>query len=64
MNEVKNTAKIPAEVCTVQIIFPVDDDDQALAVKKQITEALKDVPGVQTRFTISNMHKASIPYGP
>ncbi len=43
------------EVCTIQIMFPVDSDDQALDYKKKIAEILKDNDAAQIRFALSTM---------
>lgn len=42
----------PKELCTIRIIFGVSTDEQAIAVKKKVSEALKDVAGVQIHFGI------------
>lgn len=54
MNETKQ--KVTAsEVCTIRIAFPVESDEQALACKKKVSEALSDIPDVGIHFSISNM---------
>lgn len=40
------------EICTIRIMFPVTSDEQALDCKKRIRESLKDIPDVQTQFSI------------
>lgn len=40
------------EICTIRIIFPVKDDEQALAAKKKIQEALSEIEGVQIQFML------------
>ncbi|GAI67208.1 unnamed protein product [marine sediment metagenome] len=40
------------EICTLHIVFPVESDEQALGVKKNVTEALSDIVGVRTDFSI------------
>ena len=43
------------EVCTIQIMFPIDTDEEALAVKKKIAEVLADNKDAQIRFSIVDM---------
>ena len=45
-------AKDEKEICTFQIIFPVDNDEQAIAYKKKIADVLKDKPDAQIRFSL------------
>lgn len=47
--------KSKPEICTIRIVFPVESDEQALACKKKVSEALSDIPDVVTQFSISNM---------
>lgn len=42
----------PKELCSIRIMFPVTSDEQAIQAKKQVAEALKDIEGVQTQFSI------------
>ena len=51
MNGVKQ--KITAsDICTIRIMFPVTTDEDALAYKKKIAEALSDKPEAQMQFMI------------
>lgn len=43
------------EICTIRIMFPVQSDEQALACKKKVQEALQDIADVSIQFAISNM---------
>jgi len=45
----------PKQVCTMRIIFPVESDEQAIALKKKINEALSDLPEAGIDFALSNM---------
>jgi len=40
------------EICTIQILFPVDTDEQAIDYKKKIAEVLSDKPDAQLRFSL------------
>ncbi len=42
----------PKQICTVNIMFPVESDDQAIAVKKKIAELLSDMPLVRIDFNL------------
>lgn len=49
------------EICTIRIVFPVDDLEGAVEVKKKIDEVLKDTPDAQTQFsTMTNPMKPPI----
>lgn len=39
-------------VCRIEIMFPVKSDDEAIAVKKIISEALKEIEQVRFQFMI------------
>jgi hypothetical protein len=43
------------QICTIKIAFPVVSDEQALNIKKAITEALKDIPDANTQFSLMNL---------
>lgn len=45
----------PKQVCTMRIIFPVESDEQAIAYKRKINEALSDLPEAGIDFGLSNM---------
>jgi len=40
------------EVCSINIMFPVDSDEQAIDCKKKVKAALSDMPDAQVRFMI------------
>jgi len=40
--------------CFITINAVVDTDEDGLDIKKRITEALKDKPGIQINFGLSN----------
>ncbi len=42
------------EICTIRIIFPVDSDDQAIEIKKKISEILKDKSDAQIQFGLTS----------
>lgn len=41
------------QVCRIEIVFPVDSDDQAIAIKRDISEALKALPNKRFTFSIA-----------
>lgn len=43
------------QVCTIQIAFPVEDDNEAIQLKKKIEQALKDNPEARVDFRITKM---------
>lgn len=47
--------QVKQEVCTIRVIFPVKSDEDAIAIKKKIAEAVSDKPDTVTQFSISNM---------
>ena len=47
--------KMASEICSIRIMFPVNSDEEALAVKKKITEAVSNIPDVHTNFSISTL---------
>lgn len=53
--EGKNT---PAQLCTMRIAFPVESDDQAIAVKKKISEILADVSDASVNFSLVDARAA------
>ncbi len=40
------------EICTIRIVFPVESDEEAIACKKKIAEALSNKPDAQVQFAI------------
>lgn len=40
------------EVCMIRVLFPVNSDEEAIALKKKIKEALADKPDAQMQFSI------------
>jgi len=48
-------AKLPKQVCTITVIFQAASDDDAIAVKKKIAEAVGNLPEARTDFRITNL---------
>ena len=42
------------QVCVIHILFPLDNDEQALRVNAAISDALKDIDGVRREMRISS----------
>jgi len=47
--------KPPKKACQISIMFPVDDDQKALDVKKAIDVIVKDIQDRRYTFNISEM---------
>ena len=43
------------QVCSISIAFPVEDDNEAIQLKKKIEQALKDNPEARVDFRITKM---------
>jgi len=56
MDEHKNTIE-PKQICSIEIMFPVESDEQAIVYKKKIREALSDRPEARFKFSLSNMSR-------
>lgn len=52
---------VQKELCTIRIVFPVVQDEQALIVKKKIKEITSDIEGVQIHFALMDMPSQVIP---
>lgn len=42
-------------LCFISIVFPVTDDEQIIAVKKKIKEAVSELPQVKTELRITEI---------
>jgi len=40
------------DICTIRIVFPVENDAQAIDIKAKIKELLSGVPNAQLHFAI------------
>jgi len=49
------TPRIQQSVCRIDIMFPVESDDQAIAVKQKVTEALAELAKKRIQFSITEM---------
>ena len=47
-----------SQLCTLRIAFPVESDDEAMAVKKKISEILAGVKDAQVNFSLVNARAA------
>lgn len=43
------------EVCSINILFTVDSDDEAIGYKKKIGDIFSTLPNVQIQFRLVNM---------
>ena len=60
MDETEQKA-LPKQVCTIQIGFPVDTDEQAIEYKKKIGDVLADIPQVRIEFSIMTLPPRKTP---
>ncbi len=60
MENPQEKGESPKQVCTITVAFPVESDDDAIAVKKKITDAVSNKPDARIDFRIMNMGR----YGP
>jgi len=44
--------KSEPQVCIIKVVFPAETDESAMVVKKKITEATANMPGVQINFNL------------
>jgi len=44
------------EVCLIRIVFPVASDEQALNIKNQIDNSIKDIEGARSEFSLKTAH--------
>lgn len=51
--ETRQPEKSKKELCTITVMFPVDTDEEAIAIKKKVQEALKGIVNPQLRFTLT-----------
>ena len=45
------------QVCTMTVMFPCDDDDQAVAYKKKFAETLASIPESRIDFRLTTTPK-------
>jgi len=45
----------PVQACRIIVTFPVQTDEQALAVKRQITDAISELPDGQIQFSLMTL---------
>lgn len=43
----------PKDVCSMRIVFPVESDEQAVSIKKAISNILADIPNAFIAFSLS-----------
>ncbi len=55
MENHQEKSKSPKELCTITVMFPVDDDVAAIAVKQKVTDAVSDIADARIDFRIMKM---------
>jgi len=53
--ETETNPQIVKQVCTIQIAFPVETDEQAITYKKKITEVLADISQARIEFSLMSL---------
>lgn len=56
MDEEKQV-QIPKQLCTIRIAFPVETDEQAIELKKKVSDVLGDVPQARLEFSIMAVNR-------
>lgn len=51
----KEQKPIPQQLCSINIMFPVDTDEQAIEYKKKIGNVLSDIPQVRIEFSLNTV---------
>jgi len=49
------TMTTPKQLCTIRIMLPVDSDDEAIALKKKVSDALGTNSEAVTRFSLDTL---------
>lgn len=57
-NEMATTGEPPKQFCRIQVVFPANDDREAIETKRKIGEAIAGIQHAQITFTL-----ATVPYG-
>lgn len=60
MDETNTQSDLPApkmirKACQIMVMFPVDQDEEALAIKKAIDGVVGDIPDKKYNFSINEM---------
>lgn len=50
----------PKQICTITVIFPVVSDDEAIAVKKKIGDAVAEISESRVDFRITNLGRPRV----
>lgn len=53
IDNVVNTIEQEKQVCVIHLVFPVEDDAQAICVNAAITDAVKGIKGVKREMRLS-----------
>lgn len=56
-----DTKEKPKQFCRIVIMFPMDDDETAIVVRRGVTALLADIPNAQTTFFIANLPGGEMP---
>lgn len=48
------------EICSIRIMFPVENDEQAIDCKKKVEAVLVDIPETQVHFTLMSSPSGSV----
>ena len=50
-----NQKESPKQICSITVMFPVESDDAAIAVKKKIGDAVSEIEDARIDFRITNI---------
>lgn len=50
----------PKQVCTINVVFPCDSDENAIWIKKKISEAVSETPDARIDFRIMNLGRPRV----
>lgn len=56
MDEEKQV-QLPKQLCTIRIAFPVESDEQAITLKKKVSDVLGDVQQARLEFSIVTVNR-------
>lgn len=49
------------QACRITITFPVDSDEQAIGIKKKVSEIMAEKPDAQIQFSLMNISSGMTP---
>lgn len=59
----ENDSILRSQLCVITVLFPVDSDDEAIKVKKGITEIMSSEPNARIDFRLQDNKPPVLPKG-